>query len=188
MTSPDQPADHRETGLIDGTRLSKDAARIEALGAVDELSCVLGAARAETPPQGNLPDDVDSLLASLQNDLATMGAELATGDPSRLKIPLLSDARVEALEEATARHQRSLPPLTELLLPAGTRAAAALHHARAVCRRAERRVVTLGRDDRRVSSTLAGYLNRLSDLRFTLARGANDRAGRGDVPWRRVTG
>ena len=172
--------DTGETGLLSGPRRSKEDIRIEACGAVDELNSVLGLARADGPP-----DEIDSLLARVQNDLCAVGADLASPAPSAKVSSRLDDGRVAALEAAIDRHAQRLPPLAEFILPGGVRVAAVLHCARAVCRRAERRVVTLaGRADEPVSRTVLPYLNRLSDLLFVLARSANASAGRGEDAWR----
>ena len=178
--------DSGETGLFGGSRVAKDDARVEAYGTVDELNCALGAARAALPPDSPL----DPLLARLQSELFDLGAELAT-PPARLdsklgaKVPLATDARIAALEAEIDRMEEELSPLKTFILPGGTPAAAALHLARGVCRRAERRTVTLAHLDAvAVRPEALRYLNRLSDLLFVLARYANHTAGLPDVPWR----
>ncbi len=181
--------DAGETGLFGGARVPKDDARVEAYGTVDELNCALGAARAALPPDSPL----DELLARLQSELFDLGAELAT-PPARLdtrlgaKVPLATDERVAALEAEIDRMEEELAPLKTFILPGGTSVAAALHMARAVCRRAERRTVTLAHlDSAAVRPEALRYLNRLSDLLFVLARYANHTAGLPDVPWRPST-
>lgn len=169
--------DDGDTGLFGGPRVRKDAPRIEAYGTVDELNAVLGLARAE-----GLPADVDGLLARIQNELFDLGAELATPEPERLGDLRLGPADIAGLEAAIDRHEADLAPLKTFILPGGTRAAASLHLARTVCRRAERRVVSLAADEP-VSRHLVVYLNRLSDLLFVLARTANRAAGGADIPW-----
>jgi len=180
--------DAGETGLFGGERIAKDNARVEAYGSVDELNCALGVARAALAADPALHDQ-DVLLTRLQSELFDLGAELAT-PPQRLdtklasRIPLASDERVAALEREIDRMEAELEPLKTFILPAGTPAASALHLARAICRRAERRAVTLSHADAdTVRPEALRYLNRLSDLLFVMARYANHRAGLPDVPW-----
>ncbi len=180
--------DAGETGLYGGSRVAKDSARVEAYGTVDELNTVLGVARAALPMNGDA-DGVDALLARVQSELFDLGAELAT-PPARLdtplgaRIPLATDARVAKLEGEIDFFEEALSPLKTFILPGGTPASAALHQARAVCRRAERRTVGLARtEEGTVRPEALRYLNRLSDLLFVLARQANHAAGRPDVPW-----
>ncbi|MEX0678058.1 MAG: cob(I)yrinic acid a,c-diamide adenosyltransferase [Pirellulales bacterium] len=173
--------DKGETGLFGGPRVSKDAPRIEAYGTVDELNSVLGVVRAQLPP-----GEVDALLAQIQNDLFALGAQLATPDPPTHQTALVGSPQIAALERALDRFEERLEPLREFVLPGGTPAAAALQLARTVCRRAERRVVTLARESRQpISGDTIVYLNRLSDLLFVLARTVNRQAGRPDVPWQK---
>lgn len=169
--------DAGETGLFGGPRVRKDSPRIEAYGTVDELNAVLGLARC-----GPLPGEIDALLARVQHELFDLGAELATPEPARLGTATLGPAHVAALEAAIDHHEAALEPLSEFILPGGTRPAAELHLARTVCRRAERRLVALWASER-ISGQLIVYLNRLGDLLFVLARAANRAAGRPDVPW-----
>jgi cob(I)alamin adenosyltransferase len=171
--------DGGETGLFGGPRVRKDHPRIEAYGAVDELNAVLGLARCE-----NLPPQVDQLLATVQNTLFEVGAELAT--PERTKAAVLLDpSAVGHLERAIDAHEAALPPLREFILPGGVRGAAVLHLARTVCRKAERRVVALAATPgQQVAPELVVYLNRLGDLLFVLSRQVNSAAGQGDVKWR----
>ncbi len=165
--------------------MSKDDARVEAYGDVDELNSVLGVAIAALAREGG--DEIASELAAVQSDLFTVGANLATPAPAdggrpSAHIPALAEGRVEALERWIDRAEAELEPLRAFILPGGTAAAAQLHLARTVCRRAERRVVTLSRQAE-VGTEWITYLNRLSDLLFTLARLANRRADVPDVPW-----
>ena len=165
------------TGLADGSRVDKDSARIEAMGAVDELNSVIGLLVAE-----GVPEEIRTCLSRAQHDLFDLGGELAV--PGQ---PMLDGEHVARLEAALADHNAALPPLEDFILPGGSRAAALAHQARTVCRRAERRVVTLARTEA-VSPIVQVYLNRLSDLLFVLARAANRGAGMSDVLWQRPGG
>jgi len=171
--------DRGETGLLGGPRVGKDAARVEAYGTIDELNCLLGLVRAES-----LPEPVDQLLQRLQNELCQLGAELATPDPDAHKTRTIGQEQVAALETDIDRLVARLPPLAEFVLPSGCRAGATLHLARAVCRRAERRTVSLVRlSQEPLSPVLLAYLNRLGDLLFVLARAVNAQAGQSDIVW-----
>ena len=161
------------TGLADGSRVTNDAPRIEAIGAVDELNSVLGALLAE-----KLPDAVRACLDNVQNDLFDLGGELSVPGHA-----IMSNAHVERLERALDGFNKALPPLKDFILPAGSRPAALAHVARTVCRRAERRLVSLSRKQQ-VAPALLAYVNRLSDLLFVLARSLNSAAGRPDVLWK----
>lgn len=173
--------DEGDTGLFGGGRVPKDHPRVAAYGDVDELNSVIGLARA-TPP----PEAFDGLLESVQRDLFSIGGHLATPDPEKVAKALakaeLSDMRVAEFERVMDSADLELPPLRAFVLPGGTPKAAALHVARAVCRRAERSVVRLSHEQE-VPALFLVYLNRLSDLLFTAARLANHRAGVGDVTW-----
>ncbi|MDP3032783.1 MAG: cob(I)yrinic acid a,c-diamide adenosyltransferase [Rhodocyclaceae bacterium] len=162
------------TGLGDGSRVGKDAPRVAALGDVDELNSIIGILLCE-----ELPDEVRSLLTGVQHDLFDLGGELSVPGGAFLK-----DTQPGRLETAIDRYNGELQPLKEFILPAGTRAAAAAHHARTVCRRAERSVVALAQTEA-VSVASRQYLNRLSDLLFVLARWLNKHAGQGDVLWQK---
>jgi cob(I)alamin adenosyltransferase len=173
--------DQGDTGLFGGGRVPKDHPRVAAYGDVDELSSAIGVARV-TPPA----DLFDPLLESVQRDLFAIGGQLATPDPDKVakareKADLSAD-RVAEFERIMDQADHELPPLQAFVLPAGTPKAAALHLARTVCRRAERSVVHLAHEAP-VPGGFVVYLNRLSDLLFTLARLANHRAGTGDVTW-----
>lgn len=173
--------DDGETGLFGGPRVSKDSPRIEAYGTVDELNSVLGVVRAQLAA-----GDVDALLCQIQNDLFALGAQLATPDPAAHQTALVGARQIAALESAIDRYEEQLEPLKQFVLPGGTPAAANLHLARTVCRRAERRVVTLVRESSEpIAAEVVVYLNRLSDLLFVLARAVNRTAGRADVPWQK---
>src|SRR6185503_5556363 len=165
--------DGGETGLGDGSRVAKDSARIAALGEIDELNSALGVVLAE-----DLPAEVRALLEQVQHDLFDLGGELSIPGHS-----LLTEPQVENLESSLEQWNGALPQLKEFILPGGSRAAAATHLARTVCRRAERSLVALGRSEP-VGDTTRRYLNRLSDLLFVAGRSLNRAAGRGDVQWR----
>lgn len=173
--------DRGETALFGGGRVPKDHPRVIAYGDVDELSSALGLVRATQPE-----DLFDPVLQSIQQDLFSIGGRLATPDPSRVATALvkanLSAERIGELERLMDDADDELPPLRAFVLPAGTAKAAALHLARTVCRRAERSVVHLAHHGE-VPGLFVVYLNRLSDLLFTLARLANHRAGVKDVTW-----
>jgi cob(I)alamin adenosyltransferase len=170
--------DTGDTGLFGGARVGKDDLRVEAYGQVDELNAVLGLARAEGL------GEMDALAAALQAQLFTIGAILATPPDSKASksIPEMHDGWITAMEQAIDGFDAELNALKTFILPGGTRAAAALHLARTVCRRAERRVVPLLRAAI-VGQQVVVYLNRMSDLLFTMARVANHRAKVEDVPW-----
>lgn len=167
------------TGLFGGARVDKDDERVEAYGTVDEVNAVLGTARAARPPEA-----VDVVLERIQADLFVVGAELATvsGKEDKLPMQLVSSEDATRLERAIDAMELGLPPLTSFVLPGGSPAAAALHHARTVCRRAERRVLRASRNVA-VRPEVLVYLNRLSDFLFVAARRTNHVAGIPDVPW-----
>ena len=173
--------DQGETGLFGGGRVPKDHPRVAAYGDVDELNSALGVVRA-TVPAGLF----DAELEAIQRDLFAIGGHLATPDPEKVRAALakatLASDRVAAFEAAIDAADAELPPLRAFILPAGSAKAAALHLARTVCRRAERSVVGLAREEE-IPALFLTYLNRLSDYLFTLARLANAREGRGDVTW-----
>ncbi|HEY9384083.1 MAG TPA: cob(I)yrinic acid a,c-diamide adenosyltransferase [Gemmatimonadales bacterium] len=173
--------DQGETGLFGGGRASKNDPRVAAYGDVDELNSALGVARAAAPPEL-----FDAELEAIQRDLFSLGGQLATPDPAKVRKALakaeLSPARVAEFERSMDAAEAELTPLRAFVLPAGTPKAAALHFARTVCRRAERSVVALGRECE-IPELFLSYLNRLSDYLFTLARLANHRSARDDVTW-----
>ena len=172
--------DDGSTGLLGAGRFSKGVGRIEAYGSVDELNATMGLALAS-----GLGPEVDPVLREVQDDLFAIGSALADPEPDGRFARALKPARVSALEEAIDRAEATLPPLTQFLLPGGSEAAARLHLARTVCRRAERAVVRLSESPGEfVASELIAYLNRLSDLLFVLGRVENHRAGVGDIPWK----
>lgn len=168
--------DDGSTGLGDGTRVTKDALRVQAMGDVDELNSTLGLLLTEP-----LPDAVRALLVDIQHELFNLGGELSIPGYT-----LLLPEAVAALDAALAEHNAALPRLKEFILPAGTRSASIAHVARTVARRAERQVVALARVEA-VNEAPRQYLNRLSDLLFVLARVLNranlDGLGGDDVYW-----
>ncbi len=171
--------DAGQTGLFNAPRVRKDHPRIEAYGQVDELNAQLGLIRCEP-----LDPPLDRLLARVQNELFDLGAELATPDPAEPRVPHAGPAQISALEGEIDRYEASLPPLKTFILPGGARAAALLHVARTVCRRAERAVIHLAHQPgESVNAPVIVYLNRLSDLLFVLARAVNQAQGAGDVAW-----
>jgi cob(I)alamin adenosyltransferase len=172
--------DRGETGLFGGGRVSKASLRIEACGAVDELNSTIGSTIALNPGQDNAKG-----LTAVQSDLFTIGAQLATPTRTRGRkpdIPVLDPDRVAQLERWIDALTAELPELRSFILPGGSPAGAALHLARTVCRRAERRVVALAESET-IDDGIIVYLNRLSDLLFVLARAANLRDGRTETPW-----
>ncbi len=174
--------DTGETSLFDGTRVAKDDARVDAYGEVDELNAWLGLARASRA-DAPLDPRLDEALVRIQRDLFALGAQLA--DPAEKLAPrvtkaVIADADVERLEQLIDRLDDELPPLRRFILAGGTPAGAALHIARTVCRRAERRMVALRPP---IDPVLVRYVNRLSDLLFVLARAANHRGGISETEW-----
>jgi len=164
--------DASETGLGDGARVGKDSLRIQVLGDVDELNSCLGLVLAEKLPAG-----MRQALLRVQHDLFDLGGEVCIPGHA-----MITDLHVTRLEKLTQAHNAKLKPLKEFILPGGSRAAASTHLARAICRRAERGLVALGRREA-VGERARRYLNRLSDLLFVLGRGLNRAARRGDVLW-----
>jgi len=172
--------DRGETDLLGGGRVSKDCARVEAYGAVDELNACLGRSAAESEH-----DDLREIIRGIQSSLFDLGGYLAAPDTERAGNDCVSgpaDSDVERLEAQIDALEVELEPLKRFILPGGSRAAADLHVARTVCRRAERRAVALHEHEPLSAATLR-YLNRLSDLLFVMARVENRRAGIADVEW-----
>lgn len=169
--------DQGETDLVGGVRMPKDAALLEACGSLDELNALLGVVRGEAPD-----DRLGAMLEQVQRHLFVCGAQLVA-DASNLPVASVIGAEdISSLEQAIDQYEATLPPVREFILPGGCRAAAMLHVARAVCRRAERRIVSLARNQlHENSSDLLAYVNRLSDLLFVLARRANMQAGISDT-------
>lgn len=171
--------DAGQTSLFGGQRVGKDDLRVEAYGAVDECNAALGLAVSACSDAA-----LKAQLQQLQRELFDLGADLATpdGSPGADRIRRVEPAAVQRLEAAIDQATQELPPLTQFILPGGTQAASALHLARTLARRAERAVVKLERAEA-VNHQCLVYLNRLSDLLFTLARLANHRAGRPEPTW-----
>lgn len=166
--------DDGSTGLGDRSRTGKDSLRIDAMGEVDELNSHIGVLLAEA-----LPENMSRQLVLIQHDLFDLGGELCVSGSEMLR-----PERVAALEQVLQELNAELPPLKEFILPGGSRPAALAHVARTVCRRAERRLVALKRQET-VSDNALRYLNRLSDLLFVMARSLNRAAGTVDVLWQR---
>ena len=171
--------DDGSTGLFGGPRVDKADARIEAYGTVDELNAVIGMVRLQ-----QLPDALNKSLHRIQNELFSVGAELASPDPTKHGLQVISERHINRLEEWIDTIESKLPPLKHFILPGGCPAAGYLHFARAVCRRAERCVVALSKASQaNVSPELTHYLNRLSDFLFVASRMANQQAGHQEVIW-----
>ena len=165
--------DDGTTGLGDGTRVNKDSPRVEAMGTVDELNAVIGVMLTEP-----LPEAISNTLTRVQHDLFDLGGEICIPGHVMVKVE-----RIAALEQALDKLNADLPPLKEFILPGGCRAAAYCHLARTVCRRAERQVIRLSREEA-VTDVSVQYLNRLSDLLFVMSRVINKDAGCADVLWK----
>ena len=174
--------DGGKTRLVTGETVAKTDPRVEAYGVVDELNAVLGLVRLETAADAVL----DPILARIQNDLFDLGADLATPDRGAAAALRIVETQVERLEGEIDHLNADLTPLTSFVLPGGSRAAAALHLARTVCRRAERRAVAFAHEVSPEAAAVHGpalrYLNRLSDLLFVASRYANA-GGAGDILW-----
>jgi cob(I)alamin adenosyltransferase len=185
--------DGGQTDLVGGKRVAKDGLRIEAYGTVDELNAAVGLARARnaaTAPRGRgrgaaAARELDALLRKLQNELFDLGGELATpADEFRPGMFRVGEAEVKALEAAMDGCQKDLKPLVSFVLPGGGEVSALLHVARTICRRAEREVLRLGREEDIGEWPLA-YLNRLSDLLFVLSRWIGHHRGETEYMWER---
>jgi cob(I)alamin adenosyltransferase len=171
--------DDGTTGLLAGGRVAKDSPRIEAYGTVDELNAAIGVARSSA-----IDPNADAALKRIQDDLFALGAALADPNPGGRFHSLIGPEYAERLEREIDALETELPPLSRFILPGGCPAAAQLHLARTVCRRAERAVIRLaGLPGEDVPTPVVGYLNRLGDFLFVLARAVNRRAGVADVPW-----
>jgi cob(I)alamin adenosyltransferase len=177
--------DHGTTGLVGGQRIPKDNLRIEAYGTIDELNSVLGVCRAHTASLSEAAADrLERLLVGVQNDLFDLGSDLATRTADRWPgMYRIGADDIRRLEGECDAFDEDLPPLRQFVLPGGTLLGAQLHVARTVCRRAERRLVTLIREDPEVGESGMQYLNRLSDLLFVLSRWASLQLGAPETPW-----
>ena len=172
--------DQGQTGLIGGTRVPKDHARVAAYGDIDELNAAIGLAKAHTRDAR-----LSTLLGEIQRDLFALGAQLA--DPTakvgaKKAKAAITAARILRLEKAIDNREAALPPLTAFILPGGAPLGASLHLARTICRRAERAIVTLARSEA-VDARVLAYVNRLADLLFVLARFENQRSGEPEDRW-----
>jgi len=171
--------DHGETSIMGKSRLPKDHPRIEAIGTIDELNGILGVVVQEFKKK----DRIRTLLVEIQNDLFNLGAELAVPLPLRRPdTPVLKEEKIVRLEKEIDRYNKDLPPLRSFVLPGGGRKSAYLHLARTVCRRAERRLVTLLKKDPFPTLGIP-YLNRLGDLLFVLARYTSFKAKEKETLW-----
>lgn len=169
--------DKGETGLFGSDRVSKDSKRIEAYGTVDELNSVIGVVRSMNPPK-----EIDDMLHEIQENLFTLGADLATPTDSNSSVPRISPTEVTRLEQHIDAIDPTLKPLKHFILPGGSQVAAMIHFSRTVCRRAERRVVKLAKKEN-IGELPVIYLNRLADLLFVLARYANYLVGTREQEW-----
>jgi cob(I)alamin adenosyltransferase len=171
--------DRGETGLGGGQRVRKDSARVSAYGCVDELNAILGVCAAT-----GLDPRLDSEIRRIQNELFHLGSDLCIleEDKERMAVPRIEERHVRALEELMDSLMAALPPLENFVLPGGSPGAASLHVARTVCRRAERELVTLSREEP-VGGFALPYLNRLSDALFVMARYENLRRGIPEPLW-----
>lgn len=174
--------DTGETGLYGGTRLPKDALRVESYGTVDEANALLGLA-------ASAPSGLRGVLLGLQSELFVLGGDLATPLSVGLdRVPRITAAHTAQLEAQIDQWEDTLAPLQTFILPGGTSVSATLHLARTVVRRAERQVVALCRaEPEETSGETLRYLNRLADLLFVLARVANHQENTPDIPWTRNT-
>jgi cob(I)alamin adenosyltransferase len=169
--------DKGETGLVGGARVPKDSVRVEAYGNVDELNSTLGIVRAFLKDR-----ELDSLLAELQSDLFTVGADLASTSNAQRNLPRISKEKIASMERTIDKFEAELHPLKSFILPGGGIVGSLLHNARTVARRAERRIVTLSKMET-ISEDMVPYMNRLSDLLFVMARVANHRENKGETEW-----
>ena len=176
--------DDGTTGLFSGARVSKDHPRIEAYGTVDELNAVLGLVLCACDRSHAFEGRLHAVVSAMQSRLFDIGADLATpeGAKQQARIHRIDDGDVAEAEGWIDEFDGPNPPLRTFIMPAGTELSARLHVARTVCRRAERAIISLGSIEP-VGDPLLRYMNRLSDLFFAMARGANHVRGHADVPW-----
>jgi len=171
--------DQGTTSLIGGARVPKDHIRIEAYGTVDELNSWLGLIRdlADMP-------DVSDLMIRIQNDLFTIGSHLAAEPGSKMKLPEINKSDIEALESEIDKMEAQLPEMRNFVLPGGHVLVSNCHIARCVCRRSERRIVSMVQNEILVDSLIIMYLNRLSDLLFVLSRYLSKSTNSTEIPWK----
>lgn len=184
MTLYTKSGDDGSTGLFGGDRVSKDHPRVEAYGTVDELNAALGLAAAANDDGSEISRLHGEILEKLQSRLFDIGADLATPEANRheSKINRIEQSHIDEAEGWIDEVDGGNEPMTSFVLPGGCELAARLHLARAISRRAERRMITLSRTGT-VSTHALVYMNRVSDLLFAMARRANKEAGVADVPW-----
>lgn len=168
--------DKGTTSLFGGKKVSKDECQIQAYGDIDELNSYIGLIRSL-----NEHKELDPLLEKIQEDLFVLGSQLVSGTKNS-RLPQLTKDNVKFIEENIQKFEKGLPELRRFILPTGTQIAALLHVARAVCRRAERSIVALSKE-RKINENLIPYINRLSDLLFTLARYVNKKEGKKEKQW-----
>lgn len=169
--------DTGNTSLFGGQQVSKNSARINSYGTVDELNSILGVASShKTSPE------TKEMLDIVQAQLFVLGADLATPESANARIARVSEEEIEYLEQQIDKMEEQLPPLKNFILPGGSQAGAVLHSARTVCRRAERFTVDCSNEEK-ISGLTIKYLNRLSDFLFVLARFENHKAGIVETPW-----
>lgn len=169
--------DDGSTGLADGSRIAKNAQRVDAMGSADELNCHIGLLIEELSPE----DDLVPTLKRIQHHLFDLGGEFAIPGSQ-----VIGDTHITWLEQTLDHHNAGLPALKNFILPGGSKATAQCHMARAVCRRAERVVVALGHEDS-INSASRHYLNRLSDLLFVMARVLARRDGAQEILWEQTS-
>lgn len=173
--------DDGSTGLFGGDRVPKTHPRIVAYGTVDETNAAAGTARALLPSK-SWAQNADTLLGRIQEELFVLGGDLASPADTKYPVPRINHSHIQALENEIDMLNADLPPLKHFVLPGGHPAAAALHTARTVCRRAERHTIEAS-DTESISGEAQTYLNRLSDYFFVLARWVNVQSGTGDKEW-----
>jgi len=171
--------DKGETGLMGGKRLGKDSLRIHAYGEIDELNAWLGVCRAQ-----NSPKEIGGMLHQLQRELFDLGADLATPLDSKVTVPRVTENQTANLEKLIDSMDEKLTPLKNFILPGGCLLVSNLHIARTVCRRAERAIVALQKQEE-IGGLVVKYVNRLSDLLFTMARYANKLEGEEEELWQK---
>ncbi len=174
--------DQGETGLFGGSRVSKDHARIQAYGTLDELNASLGIVLATEVSTRSLPAELQKNLIRIQGEIFQLGAELATPADKKTSFTLISETEIANLEKEIDQMEKDLPTLKSFILPGGTARSAHLHLARTILRRAERELVTLSRIEV-LRPEVIQYANRLSDYLFVCARWVNFKAGGAEQTW-----